>query len=567
MTRDNRSYDEDSTSDNGDGGPNRLDSILTSIKGFMNAHKIGIALGVILLALVWILRPWFQGIYYFFWFEHIGVTFYLVLTSVMVGVLGAVGSKERKVLTVLLVLIVVILSLITLSAFWLEGAYVKSDVSEQTTMNTPEISNFSKAPAVDKQNLRIMTMKGANTQAQSSFNEPTHELSGGELVMRDGTLSTSYVMEPEGLYKAFTRQQKGAVFVTLNSTNPSVEQVNQKFKCGRGMLIFDSAAFQMQKDNMNTKMVNPTTFQATNGDLYNMWSGIQHSHIKFGMQYNIPMFYRTPAFTKVMLSDTGCNQEVLTPEEARNDPRMDGKDLQQFYPYELTRFEVVSTNLQNGLVNTFTDKVGMKALPDTKSIDNEPPYTMMFEDGTYKQVLTMEAIGGGTGVFEVYVVDGRTGEKTKYTYNTNLKGPGYAANAVIADDSEKFGPDKLTISEIYPVYRNGETWYQVNAVQSDTGIYGYTAFYNPGEGELLKAYKDGQIKAFYSGSSASHQEPENVIDVPNDNEGGSRSVSNPTLWVAIENENGETVYTVPVAGNESVNVDDSQPKNTTTTSS
>lgn len=552
-------------SDDGSDGPSKMEEIGGKVSGIVRAHPIILMALVLSAVFVWVMRPWFQPFYYAIRYEFIGFFVYLFITiGVGIGAKAAFSTNRKKIGYTLGVLTIVLVA-ITLGAPFMADVLQDKDLSERTTTSTPETSNFSQAPAVDTENPRIMTFKGAETQAQTSFNEPTHTLTNGELVMHNGSLATSYAQEPEGIYKTFTRKQQGVVFVDISSQKSEVTQVNQKFECGRGMLVFDDVKYQVQKDNMNTKLTNPTTFQGNDGELYNMYSGIQHD-VRFGWAGPIPMLYSVPEFSSVHLSDTECNQERLTPEEAVNDPRMDAENKQQFYPYSLMRAEVIATNLQNGWVNTFTDKEGMKSWPDTTAIDNKPPFTMMMEDGTYKQVMTMEAVGGGSGVFEVYVGDGRTGEKQKFNFNDTRKGPGYAVNKVITANSERFAEggggesNKLTISEVYPVFRNGQLWYQVNAVQSGTGIHGFTAFYNPQSDTLLKAYTDAQVKAFYQGSNQSHQQPENVIDAGEDS--NTREVENPTMWVVIEDEDGDT-YTVPVGSSESVTVEQDEPDNST----
>jgi len=550
--------DRDSQSDSS--GSSSVPDELKLIFEFVKRNPI-LLVGVVLVGVIgWVFRPYLQPFYYNLAFKSIGTVLYAVVTVVF-WIAGKIAfEKEKKRVGYAIGAITIVLLVMTLVSPIAAQVYVNEDLSERTNTNTPETSNFSEAPSVDDENIRTLTFKGAETQAQTSFNEPTHTLTDGELVMRDGQLSTSYAMQPEGLYKTFTRNQKGAVFVNINSQQPSVEQVNQEFKCGRGMLIFDDVKYKMQKDHMNTRLTNPTTFQAGDGNLYNMYSGIQRSDYRFGFKNGIPMVYTVPEYSGIYLSDTECNQEHLTPSEAVQDSRLNGENKQQFYPYGLLRKEVIATNLQNGWINTITDKEGMKEFPNTPSIDNRPPYTMMMEDGTYRQVLTMEAIGGGSGVFEVYIGNGRTGEKTKYTFDSTKKGPGYAVDSTITADSERYGSgDKLTVSEVYPVFRDGNLWYQINAVQSNTGVYGYTAFYSPDEGTLLKAYTDSQVQAFYQGSNETHNRPENVID-DSDPQSNTRNVDNPTLWVVIENNDGDD-YTVPVAGNESVSVEQETPEN------
>lgn len=525
---------------------------------------ISLILGAIF---VWVLRPYFHFIYYPLRYVYIGTVVYLLLTTIF-----AIGTKysikvNRKKIAYVLGVFTVILFMITIASPYIADVYQDEALAERTNANTPETTNFTGAPHVDVNNTRTMTFKGAETQAQSSFNQPTHKLTNGELVMYNGSLATSYAQEPEGVYKTFTRKQRGAVFVNINSQNSEVTEVNQKFECGRGMLIFDNVGYQVQKEHMDTNLKNPTTFQANNGELYNMFSGIQHD-VRFGTDNTIPMFYGVPHFSSVHLSDTDCNQEELTPKEAVNDPRMDGENKQQFYPYALVRQEVIATNYQHGWINTLTDEEGMKEFPDTQSIDNRPPFTMMMDDGTYRQVLTMEAIGSGTGVFEIYITNGRTGEKTKYTFESARKGPSFAVNAVITSNSERFAEqgsqesDKLTVSEVYPIVQDGELWYQVNAVQSGTGIYGFTAFYNPESKTLLKAYTDKQIRAFYNGNYETHEQPETVVEPTGEDNDEGRNVENPNLWIVIEDENGDT-YTVPVSSGETISVKQESPENST----
>lgn len=517
---------------------------------------VGVALLVVMVALVWIFRPYFQPVWYQFRFKLVGVLIYGVLTVIVYALSKYVYRQGHGKVGVALKGVAIVLLLITVASPWIAGIYTDEALAEDVTANTPATGNLSEAPAVDQSNVRVMTMAGAKTQAQTSFNQPTHALTNGELVKRDGQLSTSYAATPEGLYKSLTMKQQGAVFVNINSNNPQVDRVDTKFKCGRGMLIFDDVHFKIQKNNMNTILTNPTTFETSDGEMYNMYTGVQHE-LRFGMDNLIPMVYPVPEYSSVHLSDTDCNREKLTPEEALDDPRMDGEAKQQFYPYSLMRKEVISTNLQNGWINTLTSQNDMKEYPNTPSIDNRPPYTMVFDDGSYGQVLTMEAIGGGSGVFEVYVGNGRTGDKTKFEFDNPKKGPSYAVDETITNDAEQYGKGKLTVSEVYPVFRNGELWYQVNSVQSDTGVYAYTAFYDPGEGTLLKAFEDEQIEHFYEGSNATHTQEDKVINMPNE-DSGTRSVEDPSLWVVVEDTEGDT-YTVPVASNESVNVTQEEP--------
>lgn len=542
-----------------------LSEYSSSIVGGLKSHPI-LLVGVALLAVfVWVFRPYFQPIWYFIRFT--GVTFLMYASLSAIAGLGAKFAfrSDKKIVGYVLMMALVVCLALTLVGPYVAGIETNEDLSAETTTNSIVINETQNATEIDTENARILTLKGADTQADTSFNEPTHRLSRGELVMRNGQLSTSKAVVPEGLYKSLTRNQKGAVFTNINSNKPSVEQVDQQFKCGRGMLIFDDVHFKIQKDNMNTNLVNPTTFEGNDGNLYNMYSGVQHD-LRFGIDHGVPVIYGVPEMTGVYLSDTDCNQEFLTPEEAVNDSRMDGANQQQFYPYDLMQKEVMATNLQNGWINTVTDKNGMKELPDTPSIDNRPPYTLISEDGKYMQVLTMEAIGEGTGVFEVYVGDGRTGEKTKYQFNKTTKGPGYAVDATITANSERFGQggDKLTISEVYPVFRDGELWYQVNAVQRGTGVYGFTGFYNPESGTLLKAYNDEQISAFYDGSDATNTREENVVETGTTSSNG-RTVDDPTLWVVITDEETGETHTVPIGSGESLEVSQDSPDNSTAT--
>lgn len=516
-----------------------------------------LALVVATIAFVWVFRPWFQPIWYTIRFKLVGMVVYGGLGVGLYVLAKYVYEKGYGKASLGIKGVAVLCLLIALASPMIAGIYTDEALADRVNSNTPESTNLSEAPAVDDSNARVMTLKGADTQASTSFNQPTHRLTDGELVKRNGNLATSHAAVPEGLYKSLTREQQGAVFTTINTNKPQVERVNDSFKCGRGMLIFDDVHFKIQKNHMNTQLVNPTTFEGNDGEMYNMYSGVQHE-VRFSTDNVIPMFYPVPKHSSVHLSDTECNRETLTPEEAVNDSRMDGENKQQFYPYDLMRQEVIATNLQNGWINTITDKEGMKEYPHTPSIDNRPPYTMVFEDGSYGQVLTMEAIGDGSGVFEVYVGNGRTGDKEKFEFASSKKGPSYAVDEVITNDAEKYGQGKLTVSEVYPVFRNGELWYQVNSVQSDTGVYAYTAFYDPGEGTLLKAYEDEQISHFYRGSDESYTQPDNEIEVPGE-DSESRTIENPTLWVVVEGDDGDT-YTVPVAENESINVSQDEPE-------
>lgn len=523
-------------------------------------------LALLFLVSLWVLRPAYQPLWYAIRYELIGVIAYLVLAGTVFVSGRKILSQNRRAGKVLIYLSVVLV-ILAVMMIPLGDIERNETLSERTTTatTTQNIETLGNETMIDETNARILTLRGAETQAETSFNDPSHRLTDGELVLQENQLSTSSAIVPEGLYRTFTKQQEGAVLVNINSNKPTVTKTNESFECGRGMAYFDNVHYQIQKDNMNTKLTNPTTFVGNDGNAYNMFSGIQHT-VKISFEKGIPIPYAVPELNSVHLADTDCNTERLTPEEAVNDSRMDGQNAQQFYPYSLMRQEVLATNLQYGYINTITSSEGMKELPDTPSIDNEPPYTLIGPDGNYMQVLAMEAIGDGTGIFEIYVGDGRTGEKTKYTFDSTTKGPQYAVDATITADAEKFGAgeQKLTVSEVYPVFRNGNLWYQINAVQSNTGVYGFTTFYNPETGDLLKAFNDAQITAFYNGNNETHTRDENVIDSGNQT-GSERNIQNPSLWITLTNsETGET-YRIPVSNAETISVQQEQETTNTTT--
>lgn len=63
------------------------------------------------------------------------------------------------------------------------------------------------------------------------------------------------------------------------------------------------------------------------------------------------------------------------------------------------------------------------------------------------------------------------------------------------------------------------------------------------------------------GSDKSHTRPEKVIDAEGE-PSNTREVEDPTLWVVVEDEDGDT-YTVPVGENERVAVEQDEPTNST----
>jgi hypothetical protein len=236
-------------------------------------------------------------------------------------------------------------------------------------------------------------------------------------------------------------------------------------------------------------------------------------------------------------------------------PHGDTVQEQKRYPFELAREKVAATKYRNGLVNTLTsheDEIEVAPVPGE---GNDQPFLVFTDDGP-EYVVAVEPYGQAQGLKEVWTIDGRTGEYAVYSPSRSLFGARKATDDVRLT-ARTTDWNRFTPSEPIPVVVDGQLYWEVRVVPSDSSGIAYIAFVNAQSSDVHEVSTTAEVTAFLEGESVSRTPAE----------GRDGEVRTSTLVVERVAPNGTVLETLEVYGNESVRVVSGNTSDTTTTSS
>jgi len=495
----------------------------------------GVSLVVVLLlaAVLWFVRPWLHPLVYGLLYRSPGLLQWFVL-AVGLGTAGLFAVESRPWVGRVLLGLAVVSALLTVAAPLVGAEYGNERLADEVQS---QVTSLEEIPETTTDRPRILPQAVAAQYAQNSLQFPRHQLAGDGVTFLDGTPHWSYSLQPDGLVNTFVGKQAGAVFVNMSTQRKQVRVLEQEFDCGQGQLVTDDYLWQLRKSKY-TVAYQDAFAVSQGGDLHLAIPYIRHAH-RFRAT-PIPQVYTVPRFGGVALVDTDCSVTHLSPSEARTNEVLEG---QRFYPYRLARMQVNAMQYQNGILNkwfTHEDQLEIAPLPGE---DNDQPFTVTTRAGiTY--VIAAEPWGNAAGIYQIWTIDGRTGDLARYKTSMDqaMLGPRKAANFV-EKDNPRVNWNTMSPSEPLPVVRDGTLFWEVRVVPDSAAGVTYTAFVNADTGDVVRYDTDREIKRFIQGRVA---EDGTGDDGPTGPDGD--------LVVVIVDENGNVVTTVPVGTNQSVRV-------------
>lgn len=427
------------------------------------------------------------------------------------------------------------------------GIYAHSDMSDQIEQNAVNVDTL---PNTSQDSVRVLPRSVADQYSESSMQKPQYKITNSDITEVNGEYVWSYGIVPDNLVVALQGNQIGAMYTNMEGVEKNVTiDDNAIFKNGRGQMWFDSYTYQSVLSTPLKYHNWKTTFNTKhNEESYIVHSTTTHNW-KFRL-FPIPQPYAVPEHGSVEVMNTDGNIDSLSPDEAQEQEYLKGEN---FYPYHLTMFKIESTKYENGYFNKLFTKKGVLNTADLPEGGNSWPITVPTQDGNsteLKYFVAAGPAGSGSGVFEVWVFDGQTGDPQYQSYNNSQTGPGKAVKFV----SQEPQVNRLSSAKVVapvPIVNDGNLYWHTKVVpESDTGII-YTAFVNAQTGEVTLVEGTEQVYAFLT---------EEEVDSIQDDENETRSDST-RVTVVITDKNGEiqgtTNLTLPDGGSVELKVEDS----------
>ena len=510
-----------------------LDEVLFALRDWLDEQRArrpravagaAVVSALVLLVLAWYFRPWLHTAVYGVYTTPViplAAAVGLVLAGVARRRLGPFVSGQIGVFVFVVVLVLSVSVTGLLAGEALGKATMESAGTAESLSET------------DPGKPRVVTKAVASRYASNTLNFPQYRIEGGDITVRDGTPYWSYALAPDGTFNYYTKRQHGTVLVDMTRQNAEVDTVVGDLEKGVGPAFYNNYQFAMLKQ-ANYLVEYDDPFMVVH-------EGDQHIAVPYTKPefHWLPLPYTTPEWGGVVLIDSDGTIEDLSPTEAREHPVLQDQKL---YPFELTRERVAATKYRNGIVNTFTsheDEIEVAPVPGE---GNDQPF-LVFTEGGPEYVVAVEPYGQAQGLKEVWTVDARTGEYEIYSPSQSLfgarKATDYVRQAARTTDWNRFRP-----SEPIPVVIDGQLYWQVRVVPSDSSGIAYTAFVNARSTDVHEVSTTAEVAAFLRGGPG---------DVGSGDEPapGDRT---PTIVVQRVAPNGTVVGTLEIYGNETVRV-------------
>lgn len=415
---------------------------------------------------------------------------------------------------------------------------------EQADMIESQDPQIEQLPDTPQDKVRVLPRGVSDTYAESSMQKPQYRLTQSDIAYQDGKYQWSHGVVPDNVFVQFQKKQFGSLYIDMEQTSKDVTIEEKQFQNGRNQLWFSSYEYKSVLSNPTAQHQWETTFNAKDY--------IAHSTVTHEWKFRflpIPQFYAIPQHNTVDVMNQDGTVEKLTLKEAQDSERL---EKQNFYPYDVAMFKVNSMRYRNGVMNLWTSKEDVFEIATMPaSSQNDWPLTVPVNKGdsfglTY--FIGAEAINSGSGLYQVWTVDGQTGKTEYIEYDQNQIGPTRAVDFVSNKQQVNELSDATPVSPI-PVMSNNQLYWHVKVVpQSESGII-YTAFVNTNTGDVTLLEGTEPIYQFMT-----QDEVEEVKETTNST--GSENTT--TVTVAVTDESGNIIRTeevsVPEGGEANINV-------------
>jgi len=476
---------------------------------------------LVVLGLLWFLRPWLQGLVY-----AVYTTPALVLPLAAAAVPFLAFGRDTSTSTINAAGTLFVVTLVVTS-----GA---TGLFAGETLGTATLDGAETATGLDESdpaNPRVVTRQVASRYASNTLNFPQYRVTNSDVTVYNGSVYWSYALSPDGLWNHFTKRQHGTVLVDMAEQNADVRTITGDMAAGMGTAFYNNHRWRTLKQGQYLVNYHDSFMVVHEGEQY---IATPYTSPEF---HWLPVPYTTPTWGGVALVDSDGTVRDLTPEEAQNSEVLAG---QRLYPFSLARDRVAATKYRNGIVNTFTSHEGEIEVAPVPGEGNDQPFYLQTEDGP-KYVVAVEPYGEAQGLREVWTVDARTGAHERYSPNASLFGPrkatDYVRQAARTTDWNRFQP-----SEPIPVVVDGQLYWEVRVVPEDGSGISYVAFVNARTSDVTEVETTPQVRQFMRGEPPTETEPR-----PADGD-------EPALIVRRVAPNGTVLDEMAVYGNESVSV-------------
>lgn len=446
----------------------------------------------------------------------------------------------------------------------LSGVYAQEHI-----LATQDFEQRAELPDSSTEHVRVLPQNVADRYAESANQLPRYATGNSDIAYNNGTYTWSYPVEPGPFMLKWQGNQWGAYYVDMEQTSRSVSTSQTTMQNGQGQLFIDSFNWQATFNRLDVSHRHDTTFvfedHSASGECEDGCTHIARSYVTHDWKWRwtpIPMPYAVPEYGGTQVMNPDGTIDDYSPSEVAASDLFEGQNT---YPYALARFRMKSMQLQNGLVNKLFYQKGVPKIADTGGFsDNKQPFTVPMNgaDGSAPDLqyfIAATPAGSGDGIYQIYQIDGQTGEIEYVNFDDNKAGPqkaaGYTRSQNRAPNWAANNEDGSTqITEPIPLVIDGDLYWHMRVTPTDGSKVSYTTFVNADTGNVYRAGTTSEIYTFIESGNAGAtggNESDNTGDLNRD---AQNETSGDGQFTVVVIEDGEAVETFKVTNNQTVEI-------------
>lgn len=441
----------------------------------LRRYSPGLVALLLMLLLLWWLRPVFHGLVMFFytgpiiWFPPIAVLAIgfavrryrrpklskrdLELLSGREGEESSGGARRH-----LPSVGVGVLAGLAFFAFVL-GAAFKGPLTSRAIYKHTDYASIGGLPEGGV--VRLVPQEVAVQIASSGFNSPTEKLTDFRSVVTPEGLAWTAFRTPDGVFRVFSKKSQGIVTLNAESTERRVKTSDAQLDIAPGQLLTDNLRWRLLKRHYLIDLANPVGALDQQGRPIIIVPYVSYKG----------WLIRRPVLGGVFVVHPDGEIEDLSPDEARKRPEITSTG--RLFPDTLARRFQDAYAYKRGIWNRFFVHEEQTQISDTES--NRQPYLINFGDRGAKWVTVAEPYGHAFAANAIFLTDAVTGktEIWRVSRNASLSGNRRAVQTVrsvsipgvvFAGEGGNGTGGRFKVVEPRPVFVRGRLLYLVSII-------------------------------------------------------------------------------------------------------
>ncbi|MFT7615732.1 MAG: hypothetical protein ACI8Y7_000555 [Candidatus Woesearchaeota archaeon] len=428
--------------------------------------------GVIVLILLWFLRPLFHGVVLQIFTNPAAFLFFIALGAG--AVMAALDKKKLARVCFTIVALSFVVMAISIPLFHL--SVVKN-------------TEYSIIPTMyESDELRVVPLAVARRFGRDSLTISTQQSGDYDLISKEGKQYWVAPRIPSSFLLSLSRNVEGLVLVDAQQPSRVIELADQTFTVGEGLFITDNIFWRLAKEKYFAKVTE--VFYVFDESVRD------YKIVAPFLTYEWAFPRLRPTFGGVFIVEgNGKVTEVSANEIGQYDYLVNSR----VYPEELARLVVESYQYKDGLLNKWfihNDQIEVVDLPGQ---GNQQPFLLQTKDGL-KWVIATEPFGQSFGVSKIFFIDAVTGKVELYNTGSALTGPVKVASYV-RSEFPMIDWFQNTIVEPRPYIFNETLYWLMSITPSDYGGIAKTVLVSAKTNEVFSFDTHTELSSFISGES------------------------------------------------------------------